>query len=659
MMSEQRRAPNWHARVFFGLHYDLHAHANDTELGKDVTPEMLRAAWEKIRPDWVQCDCKGHPGYTSWPTKVGYASPGIVRDALRIHREVTRELGLPLVMHYSGLWDEAAIQHHPDWARVTADGTPERGRACPRSGYLTELLIPQMLEIIDTYDVDGFWVDGDLWVARPCYCARCRNAFTAETSIAEPPRAAGEPGWEAWLAFHRRSYKAYARAYIEAVHRRKPECLVCINWAYSVLQPDPVALPVDFLSGDFSHAWGVERAAVEARMLTGRGLPWDLMAWGFTTGEGGHAGWHFKTVAHLCQEVAEVIACGGAVCIYIHPPRSGHLVRWEHEVVAEVAQFCRARQEITQGSVSVPQAVVLHSKTHYYAHNDPLYGRGQATQPLEGALHALLDTGYHVDIQTEEGLLERLTAYELVVVAEQDPLPDGVVAELARYVQQGGRLVLSGAHLAWQPGLAALAGVEAAGEPRQGFHYLPVDDAAVTVAGPWQPVRLRDATAWAALLYGPEPGKHDTGIPAITLRESGRGLVAAIHGPLFAAYYRTRYPRLRSLLRQLFRAVWPDPMVELAAPAHVVLTLRRQLGRTIVHLLNRGADPATSPRNVMVERVPPVGPLTLRLRLPQRPAAVRVIPDAGARLRWDWADGAAEVELSQLGIHTAVVFESP
>lgn len=441
------------------------------------------------------------------------------------------------------------------------------------------------------------------------------------------------------------------------MHQRKPGCLVCINWAYSARQPDPVTLPVDFLSGDFSHAWGVERAAVEARVLASRGLPWDLMAWGFTTGEGSHAGWHFKTVAHLCQEVAEVIANGGAVCVYIHPPRSGHLVSWEHEVVAEVARFCRARQVVAQGSVSLPQAAVLHSRSHYYAHNDPLYGPSQATQPLEGALHALLDTGKHVDMQTEEGLRERLAAYELVVVAEQDPLPDSVVEELTHYVQQGGRLVLSGAHLARQPGLAALAGVEAVGEPRQGFHYLPVDGAAVTVAGPWQPVRLRDATAWAALLYGPEPGKHDAGTPAITLRESGRGRVAAIHGPIFAAYYRTRYPRLRSLLRQLFRAVWPDPMVELAAPAHVVLTLRQQPGRTIVHLLNRGADPATSPRNVMVERVPPVGPLVLRLRLPQPPRAVRAIPDEGTLLHWDWADGTTEIELSQLGIHTAVVFE--
>ena len=84
---------NWHLQAFFGLHYDLHAGATDTELGAALTHEHLRAELEKVRPDWVQCDCKGHAGYTSWPTAVGTTSPGVVQDALRIHRDVTRELG--------------------------------------------------------------------------------------------------------------------------------------------------------------------------------------------------------------------------------------------------------------------------------------------------------------------------------------------------------------------------------------------------------------------------------------------------------------------------------------------------------------------------------------------------------------------------------------
>jgi hypothetical protein len=652
-------APNWHDHVFFGIHYDLHANLNDTVLGRDVTPELLRAAWERIRPDWIQCDCKGHPGYTSWPTKVGYPAPGIIRDALRIHREVTREMGLPLVMHYSGIWDEAAIYHHPEWARINARGGVDYGRACPRSGYVDDLLIPQMLEIIDSYEIDGFWVDGDIWATAPCYCPRCCAAFTAQTGQLTPPRDPTQPGWTTWLAFQRRSYEDYARRYIEAVHRRDPGCLVCINWLYSVRHPDPISIPVDFLSGDFSHAWGIERAMAEARVLASRGRPWNLMAWGFTTGEVTRSGWHFKTAAHLCQEVAEVIANGGAVCVYVVPSRSGHLVSWEHDVLAEVAQFCRARQGVSQESQSVPQAVVLHSQEHYYAHTEPLYGLGSANLPMEGALQALLDAGYHVDVQNEDGLLERLHDYQLVVIPEQDPIGARVIDALGPYVTAGGRLVLSGAHIARHPVLAELAGVAAVGgAPREGYHYLPVGGAAVTVAGPWQPVRLISASSLAHLLEGPEPGRDDTGTPAITVRELAKGRVVAIHGPIFAAYQRTHYPRLRRLLCQLFRLVWPEPFSEVDSPAQIHQTTRRQPGRTIIHLLNRGADPPLSPHNVMVERVPAAGPATIRVRIPRPPVSISLVPDGtGSKIEWQWEDGVLTATVDRIGVHAALVLD--
>lgn len=656
-MTRGQRAPNWHERVFFGIHYDLHATADDTILGRDVTPALLREAWQQIRPDWIQCDCKGHPGYTSWPTTVGYASPGIVRDALRIHRELTAELAIPLVMHYSGIWDEAAMLHHPDWARINAKGGIDAGRACPRSEYLTRLLIPQLIELIDRYAVDGFWVDGDIWATAPCYCARCRAAFAEETGLAEPPHAPGQPGWSSWLAFQRRSYEDYARAYIEAVHARKPDCLVCINWLYSVRHPDPVSLPVDFLSGDFSHAWGVERAMAEARFLSSRGLPWDLMAWGFTTGESQADGWHFKTTTHLCQEAAEVMANGGAVCVYVHPPRSGYLVRWEHAVLAEVAQFCRERRAVSLNTRSVPQAVVLHSQSHFYAHNEPLYGLEGANTAMEGALQALLDAGYHVDLQNEEGLLGRLREYALVVVPEQEPIPDRLAEAVTSYVESGGRLILSGAHIARQPVLGTLAGVDPAAAPRTGYHYLPVDREAVTVAGPWQPVRTVDARSWCPLLQGPEPDRDEVGVPAVTVRHAGQGKVVAIHGPIFAAYLRTHYPRLRRLLGQLFRWTWSDPLVQVAAPGSVAQTIRRQDGRTIVHLLNRAADPPPSPRNVMLERVPDQGPVQVRMRAPRRPASVALVPEGASRLEWQWENGDLVATIPRLGIHAALVIE--
>jgi len=333
--------PNWHQNVFFGIHYDLHASAADTELGKALTPQHLRARLEQVRPDWIQCDCKGHPGYTSWPTAVGSTAPGLVADALRIHRDVTRELGIQLGMHYSGVIDERAIARHPEWACIDAAGQPSPASTCRLSAYVDDLMIPQMLEVIDTYDVDGFWVDGENWGSQPCWCERCQTEFRRRTGSGAVPHNADGPGWAAWLAFHRDVFEEYVTHYTGAVHARKADCLVCSNWMYTVRQPDPVRVPIDYLSGDYTADWGAARAAIEGRFMDARAMSWDLMAWGFTRTAAEPGATHvFKPALHLCQEVAEVLALGGAVMVYMCPQRTGWLAGWKHDVLAEVAAHC-------------------------------------------------------------------------------------------------------------------------------------------------------------------------------------------------------------------------------------------------------------------------------------------------------------------------------
>ncbi len=103
---------------FLGIHFDFHAGHDCKEVGKNVTPEMIERIIDQVHPDYIQCDCKGHPGISSYPTKVGNPAPGFVRDQLKIWREVTARRGVALYMHYSGVWDNEAIKHHPEWARI-------------------------------------------------------------------------------------------------------------------------------------------------------------------------------------------------------------------------------------------------------------------------------------------------------------------------------------------------------------------------------------------------------------------------------------------------------------------------------------------------------------------------------------------------------------
>ncbi|MHB9047168.1 MAG: alpha-L-fucosidase, partial [Pirellulales bacterium] len=110
------------AESYFGIHFDFHAGPDCREIGKNTTRAMIEKILTAARPDYVQIDCKGHPGLSSYPTNVGNQAPGFVGDPLRLWREVTAEHGVGLYMHYSGVWDSQAIRLHPDWGVVNADG---------------------------------------------------------------------------------------------------------------------------------------------------------------------------------------------------------------------------------------------------------------------------------------------------------------------------------------------------------------------------------------------------------------------------------------------------------------------------------------------------------------------------------------------------------
>ena len=84
----------------FGLHFDFHASpAPGKVVGATLKEEDIREICRTIRPDFLQIDCKGHPGWASYPTKCGNAMPEILGDPLAMWRRVTREEGVALYLH--------------------------------------------------------------------------------------------------------------------------------------------------------------------------------------------------------------------------------------------------------------------------------------------------------------------------------------------------------------------------------------------------------------------------------------------------------------------------------------------------------------------------------------------------------------------------------
>jgi hypothetical protein len=245
--------------------------------------------------------------------------------------------------------------------------------------------------------------------------------------------------------------------------------------------------------------------------------------------------------------------------------------------------------------------------------------------------------------------------YKVIVVAEQTNLPAELRQQLIAWVKQGGRLLLTGSHIAADFGEKTL-GVRAEGDPKDEVVFVPADGGAVNVGGVWLRVKTAGARSLAPLLKNQEPKRGATRNPAATLRKVGQGYIAAIYGPVAAVYADYRYPRIRSFAGEVLRALSGTMPVEIDAPHWVQLTVREKPGQTLIHLINTGSSNPLSPVNPYVEDVPPAGPITVRVQCDNQPAAVTLEPDHEG-LAWKWSRGLLTATIDALYIHSALVVD--
>jgi hypothetical protein len=440
------------ADAFLGIHFDFHAGEDCKRVGARTTPEMIEEVIDKVKPDYIQIDCKGHRGYSSYPTKVGNPAPGFVGDPLRIWRDVTRRRGIALFMHYSGVWDYKAVADHPDWAAINANGKPNDRATSVFGPYTDTLMIPQLRELAGEYGVDGVWVDGDCWGTTVDYGQAAVRRFCGQSGAETAPRKAGEPYWNAWMDFHRDGFRRYVRHYVDALKASHPDFQVISNWAFSDHMPEPVCADVAGLSGDFAPDDSINSARFAGRCLEDQGVPWDLMSWSFSRKTGKQ-----KPAVQLMQEAALVLALGGGYQAYFKQDRDGALRDpAEMDVMAEVARFCRARQAFCHRSVAVPQIALLYSTAGHYHESPRLFhwAGSNGVRVLRQALTEMLQGQYGVQILSEHHLKGNMSTWPVIVVPGWAYLEPEFRNELAAYAKSGGKLMLIG------PGPAKLFAAE-------------------------------------------------------------------------------------------------------------------------------------------------------------------------------------------------------
>lgn len=140
-MPTRRLQPLLRSESFFGLHFDFHAKPDNEAIGGRPFAKDLARLLREVKPDYVQCDCKGHPGVASYPTEVGTPAPVFEGDALRVWRQETAKARVALFVHYSGVWDTSALAKHPEWALVNSQGQHDPNITSVFGPYWRDLLV--------------------------------------------------------------------------------------------------------------------------------------------------------------------------------------------------------------------------------------------------------------------------------------------------------------------------------------------------------------------------------------------------------------------------------------------------------------------------------------------------------------------------------------
>lgn len=629
----------WLAGSMMNLLVDYYPEVQFRPYGSGVRREDLLPVLRDLELGYICIYAKGHGGFTTWPSSLNTRHAMLAQDMPSLFREVTRETGTRLVFYFSGLLDGLAGQRHPDWRMQRPDGSDQQYfddfrfftiyANCPHSPFWDEWVSIQLRELIEQYDPDGFWFDGD-WPT-PCHCPRCQARFRAETNWGgtwSDLQQRDDFGHE-YATFWNRvtsGWRARVNGFIKSL---KADC------AYSAGNVCPrreYIAPFDWRSGDFFSPGFFPLHSI-ARMMRWYGtmpLPYDAYVCDTSfTHVRKHVRSRSKTLDRMLQESVTVAANGGAVGYWTYPLGDGALVPSRMDKAVTVRRYLKAREQLFLHTSSATRTAILAC--------DPATAvMGDAN--VLGAHKACAALHRSPDICDETGLTPDMS-YDLLVVPEQAAMDEPTASRLLAFTEAGGTLLTSGKSI-HSSLLRHALGVTACeeGAVNDGHVLLRSQREPVGIDIAWDRLQHDGAEelyplylSWDQLnpqahllennwpMHGQLDERHPepAGFPAALLRRYGQGCIVHICTSIFANYAILGDPQMLHWLREILQRIQPSPFFDTTAPTWVDVSLRNKADDLLIHFVNQNPGRDLSQLNsddVWVDEIPPVGPFTVTLR---------------------------------------------
>jgi len=258
----------------------------------------------------------------------------------------------------------------------------------------------------------------------------------------------------------------------------------------------------------------------------------------------------------------------------------------------------------------------------------------------------LLDNQLPVEILMEHHLKGKMNQYPLIVIPECNYIESSLLNEFRTYVQNGGNLLVIGSEAAGI--FARELGIQSANTSEEKVAFISAANRLGSIRSPLLEVKLSSDSKAISNFYNSNDYPDKSKTVASSVRQIGKGKIAAIYFNAGSSYSQFKTPVIRDFIAETIAELAPEKMVEVSGSHLVHVAINKLNNKTLINLINVAGE-HTNQSAIGYDQVPVL--TNISVSISGKPAKIILQPE-GKALDFTFANGKTKVAVPKLEIHS-------